>query len=46
MVSQSLSDELIWQDILTQSYLTEILDVKLKRSKVKGIDRLNIYTVF
>ena len=46
MVSQSLSDELIWQDILTQSYLTEILDVKLKRSKVKGIDRLNIYQFF
>lgn len=46
MVSQSPSDELIWQDILTQSSLTEILYVKLKRSKVRGIDRLNIYQFF
>lgn len=46
MVSESLSDELIWQDILTQPSLREILQVKLKRSKVRGIDRLNIYQFF
>ncbi|MDJ0599514.1 MAG: reverse transcriptase domain-containing protein [Crocosphaera sp.] len=46
MIYEPLSDQLIWQEILTQASLKEILYVKLKRSKAKGIDRLNIDQFF
>lgn len=45
MSSVSHCDDL-WQEIITEQSLKTILHSKLKQSRVKGIDRLNIYQFF